>query len=45
MTFLGGLPFYEGQKIAALYMQCLVPRAIMIIEFAITEFRGNLTVI
>ena len=33
MTLLGGSPFYEGQKIAPLYMQSLVPRATAIIEF------------
>ena len=33
VTLLGGSPFYEGQKIAPLYMQSLVPRAIAIIEF------------
>ena len=33
MTVLGGSPFYKGQKIAPLYMQNLVPRAIAIIEF------------
>jgi len=43
MTLLEGLPFYEGQKIAPLYMQSLVPRAIRIIEFTITGFCGNLT--
>ena len=45
MTLLGGLHFYEGQKIAPLYMQSLVPGAIKMIEFAVTEFRDNLTVI
>ena len=30
---LGGSPFYKGQKIAPLFMQSLVPRAIAIIEF------------
>ena len=29
---IGGSPFYKGQKIAPLYMQSLVPRAIAIIE-------------
>ena len=33
MTLLGGSPFYKGQKIALLYMQSLVPRAIIITEF------------
>ena len=33
MTLFGGSPFYKGQKIAPLYMQSLVPRAIAIIEF------------
>ena len=33
MTFLGGSPFHKGQKISPLYMQSLVPRAIVIIEF------------
>ena len=32
MTLLGGSPFYKGQKIALLYMQSLVPRAMAIIE-------------
>ena len=35
VTLLGGLPFYKGRKIAPLYMQSLVPRAIAI---AIIEF-------
>ena len=38
VTLLGELPFYEGQKIVPLYILSLVPRAITIIEFAITEF-------
>ena len=33
VTLLRGSPFYKGQKIAPLYMQSLVPRAITIIEF------------
>ena len=33
MTLLGGSHFYKGQKIAPLYMQSPVPRAIAIIEF------------
>ena len=32
MTLFGGSPFYKGQKIAPLYMQSLVPRAMAIIE-------------
>ena len=35
MTLLGRSPFYKGQKIAPLYMQSHVPRAITIIEFGV----------
>ena len=37
MTLLGGSLFYKRQKIAPLYMQSLVPRAIAIIEFGSKE--------
>lgn len=33
LTLLGGSPFYKGPKIAPLYMQSLIPRAIAIIQF------------
>ena len=33
LTLLGGSPFYKGPKIAPLYMQSLIPRAIAITDF------------